>query len=816
MNTIKKFLPHLVAILSFIIASVLYFSPVLQGKQIKQSDITQYIGMSKQQKDFRLSEGEEPYWTDAAFGGMPTYQLGAKYPHNYIKKLDLTLRFLPRPADYVFLYFLCFYILLLTLKVDWRYALLGSLAFGFSTYYIIILGVGHNAKAHAIAYMPLVLSGIFLVFRKKYILGFIITALGMGLELCANHFQMTYYLLLLVLVIGIVYLIDAFKKGELKHYFTSIGILSIGVLIALGLNATNLMATSEYSKESTRSKSELTINVDGSKKESTDGLSKAYITEYSYGISESLNLFIPGLYGGSNNEPIAKDATSVRQMKRMFNISTSEAQSFAGQLMYWSDQSYVAAPAYIGAVVIFLFILGIFLVKGRLKKWVLIGGGLILCLSWGKNFSLLTDFFIEFVPLYNKFRAVSSIQVILELIVPILGIFGLYRFMNQYEQKETKLKALKYTIGITGGLALLFYLLKGSLFDFVSQRDGMLHENYGADFVRAIKEDRIAIFTRDVLRTLVLVLLSAGTLWLYLKEKIKENVVLVIFGCLILFDLVGVDRRYVNNEDFVSARQINKPFQMTQADQQIKNDTTHYRVLDFSTNPFNSARASYFHKAFGGYHAAKPKRAEDIFEFYISRNNIGVVNMLNVKYIIRDNKGQTVALNNPYTNGNAWFVEQLKEVATSDEEILALDSLNLKKEAVFKADEMLKNRPKHNYELDSLASVELISYKPNHLVYKSSNANDGLAIFSEMYYKNGWQATIDGEEVPHFRANYLLRALAVPKGDHTIAFTFEPQVIKTGSRIALITTLLLVLLIIGGVWYVVKNKRGLQIVNDQE
>lgn len=803
--TLKKVLPHLVAVLLFITASVLYFSPILQGKQIKQSDITQYIGMSKQQKDFQKTEGQETYWTDAAFGGMPTYQLGAKYPHNYIKKLDSLLRFLPRPADYVFLYFICFYVLLLVLKVDWRYALLGSFAFGFSTYYIIILGVGHNAKAHAIAYMPLVLSGIFLTFRKKYILGFIIMALAMGLELSANHFQMTYYLLLLVIVIGLVYLVDAFKKKELKHYFTSIGVLATAVVISLALNATNLLATSEYAKESTRSKSELTINPDGSRKVGTDGLSKAYITEYSYGISESLNLFVPRLFGGSNNEPIAKDSEAVKKMQRMFGISSTEAQQFTGQLMYWSDQSYVAAPAYLGAVVVFLFVLGLFLVKGRLKKWVVIGGVLVLLLSWGKNFSFLTDLFIDFMPLYNKFRAVSSIQVIIELVVPILAVFGLYRFLNNYEQKEEKLKALKYTIGITGGLAIAFYLLKGSLFDFVSNRDGMLLENYGPDFLKVIKGEREALFTNDVLRSLVFVIFTATALWLYLKDKFKENVALVVIGCLILFDLVGVDKRYVNSDDFVTAKQVNQPFQMTSADAQILEDASHYRVLDFSNNPFNTARTSYFHKAFGGYHAAKPKRAEDIFEFYVSRNKMSVINMLNLKYIIQEKEGRLAVMNNPYTNGNAWFIEELKTVDTEDEEILLLDTLDLKKQAVvLKGNSTLES----TYKVDSSAVIKLTSYKPNHLVYETSNTNNGVAVFSEMYYKNGWNAYVDGVLKPHFRANYLLRGLEIPKGKHTIEFKFEPQVIKTGSSIALASSVGLFLLIIGGLFYEFKKKNG--------
>ena len=802
---IKQCIPHIVAILLFIIASVLYFSPILQGKQIKQNDISQYIGMSKSFKEFNKNSDNETFWNDAAFGGMPTYQLGAKYPHNYIKKLDLSLRFLPRPADYVFLYFLSFYILLLVLKVDWRYALIGSFAFGFSTYYLVILGAGHNAKAHAIAYFPLVLAGMFLVFNKKYLLGFLLTTIAMGLELNANHFQMTYYLLFLVLVIGLVYLFYAFKNKELKQFFIAVGTMSIGVVLSLGLNATNLLATSEYAQESTRSKSVLTINTDGTKKEVTNGLDKDYITYWSYGVGESLNLFVPGLFGGSNSEPIKKDALIVKKMQRMFNISSKDAQQYAGQFMYWGNQPGVSGPAYLGAVVIFLFVLGLFLVKGRLKKWILFGGGLLLILSWGKNFSLLTNLFIDYVPFYNKFRAVSSMQVIVELVVPILGILGLYNFFHNIESKEQKSKALKYTVFITAGLATLFYLSKGFLFDFVGSNDGMLIENYGADFLNMIKDQRESIFTSDVLRTLILVLLSAGVLWLYLKEKLKENVALLLIGFLVLFDLVGVDKRYLNDDNFVSARKVNVPFQLTEADNIILKDSSHYRVLDFSANPFNNARTSYFHKSLGGYHAAKPKRAEDIFDFYVSKNNIGVINMMNVKYIIQNNNGNTVSLNNPYTNGNSWFVDKVQTVQTADEEIILLDSLNLKKQAVV---QFGQGEIKESYKLDSLASIKLSLYKPNHLVYESSNANDGFAVFSEVYYKNGWNAYINNELLPHFRVNYLLRGLPIPKGKNIIEFKFEPQVIKTGSSIALASSICFILLLLGGIFYKFNTKKG--------
>ena len=443
--SIKKLLPHLLVLVGFIVLSLAYFSPVLKGKELFQSDIMQYIGMSKQQADYRTETGEETYWTNGAFAGMPTYQLGAKYPHNYIKKLDLTLRFLPRPADYLFLYFLGFYILLLVLKVDYKLAVVGALAFGFSTYLIIILGVGHNSKAHAIAYMPLVLSGILLTFQRKYIAGFFLTTVAMGLEIVANHFQMTYYLMFLVIILGITYLIDAYKKNILPHYFKSVGILVAAVILSIALNATSVLATQEYVKESTRGKSELSINPDGSPKEITSGLDKDYITQFSYGYWETFNLFIPRFMGGGNGEDVGKDSATYEAFRKLGATTSQAFQESKRAPMYWGDQPIVEAPAYIGAVVLFLFVFALFLVKGRLKWWLVSGSLFALLLSYGKNLGFLTDFFIDYVPLYNKFRAVTSIQVILELCIPVLAILGLVKLFKDFENKEEKLKALKYT-----------------------------------------------------------------------------------------------------------------------------------------------------------------------------------------------------------------------------------------------------------------------------------------------------------------------------------------------------------------------------------
>ncbi len=804
--SIKKCFPHILILLGFVIISLVYFSPVLQGKSIFQSDIVHYIGMSKQQKDFKQATGEETYWTNSAFGGMPTYQLGAQYPNNYIKKLDLALRFLPRPADYLFLYFIGFYILLLVLKVDLKLAALGALAFGFSTYLIIILGVGHNSKAHAIAYMPLVLSGILLTFRKHYIIGFLLTTLALALELVANHPQMTYYLMLLVLVLGIAYIIDAYKKQELPHFFKSVGILVFAVVLAVGLNATGFLATQEYAKESTRGQSELTINPDGSPKEVTSGLDRDYITEYSYGILETFNLFIPRFMGGGSHEDVGKDSESYQFFLKQ-GVPPLEAREYAKQTpTYWGDQTIVEAPAYIGAVVIFLFVFALFLVKGRLKWW-LVGGSLMsLILSYGDSqpFKFITDFFIDYVPLYNKFRAVSSIQVILELCIPVLAIFGLVRLFNDFNKDEEKLKALKFTIIITAGLAVVFLLFKSSLFNFVGGSDGYYRQNFGQQFMDALIADRKTFFTEDTLRTLVLVLLSAGTIYLFLKKKLSETKVIMAFAVLIVIDLVGVDRRYVNNDDFVPSIKMNKPYQATEVDKAIMQDPEHFRVYDLVSRA--PAKASYFYNSLTGYHAAKLKRYNELYDFYISKNNINVLNMLNTKYIIaEDEEGNPFPYTNPDANGNAWFVENIKLVNSANEEILALDSLDTKKEAVMMAENGYASFLKDDIMIDTTATITVEVYEPNYIKYKSKSAVDGFAVFSEIYYKEGWNAYVDGQLTPYSRVNYVLRGMNVPAGEHVIEFKFEPEVVKTGSRIALASSIIFVLLLIGGLFYNFKN-----------
>jgi len=802
LKIVNKFYPHALVILGFIIVSLVYFYPVLQGKQIFQSDIAQYTGMAKEQNDFRATEHSEPYWTNSAFGGMPTYQLGANYPNDYVGKLDDALRFLPRPADYLFLYFLGFYGLLLVLKTDPLKAFIGAIAFGFSTYLIIILGVGHNAKAHAIAYMPLVIAGFIMVFQKKYIWGGLLTMFAVALEVNANHFQMTYYLLIFLLILSGYFAFNFIKEKEYKPLLTAIGVLAVAGVFAIGANATNLMATSEYAKFSTRSNSELTYNPDGSKKTNENALSREYITEYSYGIAESFNLIAPRLFGGSNHENVGTDSRMYSFMIEQ-GVPSEQANDFvSGMPTYWGDQPIVAAPAYIGVVVFFLAVLALF-IDDRKIKYVFLSGALVsLVLSWGKNFSLLTDFFIDYVPMYDKFRAVSSIQVILELCFPVLAIMGLQSFFKAKEEPKLQQKALVQT-GVFGlGIIIILVFAKG-MFHFTGSNDSYFLESYGPDFVEALKEDRMSLYSADLLRSGFLIVLTFGILWLYIKNKLAQNTTLIIVGIVMIFDLFFVDKKYVSAKDFVSPVQIAAPFQETPSDAQILKDTTHYRVFEVNGN-MSSARASYFHHSLGGYHAAKPRRMQQLFDYQIAKNNMEVLDMLNVKYIIQsDKEGKEFPTINPNTNGNAWFVSTVKLVNKPDDVMKALDHIDTKRVAVFNVhdNEAKFRNARLKKQWDTTGTIKVVQYKPNYIKYKSESAKDGLAVFSEIYYKNGWNAYIDGKLTDHFPVNYVLRAMEIPGGKHTIEFKFEPQVVKTGSTITLISSIGMLLILIGGIYF---------------
>ncbi|MFM2212764.1 MAG: hypothetical protein RL427_27 [Bacteroidota bacterium] len=835
MKQLQKFYPHLLALLGFITISLVYFYPVLQGKKIFQSDIVQYTGMAKEQNDFRAEYHTEPYWTNSAFGGMPTYQMGANYPNDYIGKLDDALRFLPRPADYLFLYFLGFYALLLVLKTDPLKAFIGALAFGFSTYLIVILGVGHNAKAHAIGYMPLVVAGFILVFKKRYVLGGILTMLAVALEINANHFQMTYYLLLLLLVLGIYFLYRIVQDKDFKALPKIVGTFIVALVLAVGVNAANLMATKEYTDFSMRGKSELTFNADGSKNNETASMSKDYITEYSYGIAESLNLIAPRLFGGGNSEKISTDSKLYEFVLNQ-GASEEEAKQFVETApTYWGDQPIVAAPAYIGAIVFFLCVLALFHDKRKIKYAFLAGAVLSLLLSWGKNFMGLTDFFIEFAPMYDKFRAVSSIQVILELCIPVLAIMGLQSFFKETDHQK---KSLLYTAGTTLGLIVVLFLVK-SMFAFGSQNDNYYLQAYGkemgAGFIAALKEDRATLYMADLLRSGFLLLVAFGTLWFYLKGKVAQNTAIILIGVFMVGDLFFIDKNYVSNtpRQFASAHEVDQPFQPTPADEEILKDNSIYRVYELQGRL--QGRTSYFHKSVGGYSAVRPRRYEQVFDYSIDKHmanlgenidpktlsltkNIPMLDALNVKYLLVEVKdNQMVPITNPFINGNAWFVSEIKTVNSADEEMKAIDKLDSKNVAIInKADKVLfkdafatkgASLVNDNFSKDSTATITVNDYKPNRIEYTSNNANDGFAVFSENYYKDGWKATVDGKETSIYRVDYVLRGIEIPKGKHTVVFTFEPQVVKTGGTIALFSSLGMLLVIAGGVYVEQKKKK---------
>lgn len=824
MKIFDKFYPHALAVIGFVLISLIYFYPVLQGKKIYQSDIIQYTGMAKEQNDFRASENAEPYWTNSAFGGMPTYQLGANYPHNYIKKIDGALRFLPRPADYLLLYFLGFYVLLLVMKARPIQAFFGALAFGFSTYLIVILGVGHNAKAHAIAYMPLVVSGVLLVFRRRFVAGGILTMVAAALEINANHFQMTYYLLILLLIITGYYIIKFVRKKDFKSLLYSFGVFAVAGILAIGVNATNLMATAEYTNFSMRGKSELTFNPDGSKNVTTSSMTNDYITEYSYGIAESFNLIAPRLFGGSTNEPLGKDSNVVeflqtQQIAKDQYITEAQAVEYAsgGMPTYWGDQPIVAAPAYIGAIVFFLCILALFTDKRKIKYAFLAGAVFSLLLSWGKNFAALTNFFIDYVPFYDKFRAVSSIQVILELCIPVLAIMGLSSFFKS--EKDRQWPLLWKSAAVSLGVIVLLYLGKG-LFNFSTIQDDQVVKSMDPQFLVALKADRLDMYVSDLLRSGIFIAAAIMILWLHIKGKLSQTFAVIIVGILMVSDLVLIDKIYVDSKSFVSAREVDEPFHASEADSQILQDTSIYRVYDIQGRL--QGKSSYFHKSIGGYSAVRPRRIDQLFEYIIDKNlpeigksinaetlsltkNIPILDALNIKYLLFPTENGDVPITNPFANGNAWFVNNIKSVTSADAEIKALEDTNLRNTAILNKKDF-SGIKMANFLADSTANITLSTYKSNYIKYKTANPKDGLAVFSEIYYPKGWNAYVDGKKSTIFRADYVLRAMEIPAGKHIVEFRFEPEVIKTGSTIALASSIGMLFIIVGGLYFERKKK----------
>jgi len=779
----KDYLTHLVCVLILTLISVTYFYPVLSNKSIQQSDISQFSGMSKQIVDHRENFNEEPYWLDNAFLGMPSYQVSAKYPFDLLYYIDQAIRFLPRPADYLFLYLLSFYFLIISLNINYRYALFGAIAFGFSTYLIIILGVGHNTKALALGYLPFVVAGFLMILRGNYLKGFLISSLFLGLQVHANHYQMTYYTLIMLLVLVLVHYYDFLKSKELKKIYKSFFVfISVG-LLALLMNSPSLLATKEYSEFSTRSKSDITINADGSAKESLSGLDKEYITEYSYGVLESLNLIFPRFMGGGSSERIREDS---KLMNFIRSLDANQAQQvYQYSKVYWGNQPIVAAPAYIGISLFFIFLLSILLVNDLNRKWILIAISISLFLSWGKNFSFLTDLMIDYFPLYDKFRAVSSIQIIIEFCIPLFAVMGLSKFFSNNTKEIQKLNSLKYASVFLVSLILVFYFFGTSILDFKS--DFEIFSQY-PEILNLLIEERQYVFKSDVLRSLIIVVCCSITFYLFVKKIIKKDLTFLIITLIVIFDLWIVDKNYVNSDQFVKKSLVEIPFQKTIADKAILKDDSDFRVFE-PMGGFSNARTSYFHKSIAGYHAAKPKRIQNLYDFYISKNNFDVLNMLNVKYIIQNSEDNPLGVTrNPNNLGNAWFVENIINVKNSDEELLGLKNIDLSNTCLSQNTEIINT----SFQLNETNEIKLISRKANQLIYSSKTDSNQFAVFSEAFYNNGWQAYVDNKPVSHFKVNYLLRGMEMPKGTHEIKFEFKPEVINTGFYLSLLSYLIFI------------------------
>ena len=774
---------HITVIIFFIITAVLFFSPVLKGKKILQNDIVQYSGMSKELKDYRSNYEKETYWVNNAFSGMPTYQLGAKYPHNYIKKLDLLIRFLPRPADYLFLYFIGFYFLMLSLKIEYRLAVLGALSFGFSTYLIIIIGAGHNAKAHAISYMPFVLGSIIYVVRKKYIIGFILTAIFLGLQLTANHFQMTYYLMFIVIVMAIWFVVKCIKENDRVHLIKTIVVLFTSLVFSLLMNSSNILTTMEYSKESTRgNSSSLTINSDGSPKENfSKGLDREYITQWSYGVFESLNLFIPKIVGGGSSEKLDSNSSFYQILRKSGYSPLESNQIVKNSPTYWGNQPFVEAPAYVGIAVFFLFVFSVFLYRGNHRSWLLASIILSLLLSFGKNFSFLTDLFISYFPIYDKFRAVSSIQVILELCIPIMAILGLSSLFSDKIMTKSKIRALNFTGMVFLLILIVLYLIKGFL-PFSGISDQYMDET----IVEALIEDRKEIYVSQLLKSFIFISIIFSLIFLFIKEKLKKNYFIVSLAIIISSDLILFSKNYVNDENFVDAVNVENPYNLDEVYKSIIDDKSDYRVLDLTEN---STKPNYFFNSINGYHAAKLGRYNDVMNFYLNKNHLNTLSMLNTKYIIFNQEGEKQIFKNEFSSGSAWFVKENINVFDDDQEIKSLDTLNYKEISVSQSFESKKY-------YNNTSSIVVAEKKSDYIRYDVSSDDTGLIIFSEIFYPNGWKAYINDQEVTMQRFNYILRGLEVPKGKHRLEFVFDPTIVKLSSNISLFSTLGFVFIIL--------------------
>ena len=845
----KKYIFIVASLLLFVLLAIVYANPVLNGKQLFQHDIVQYKGGAKELLDFRANNENETYWSDSMFGGMPTYQMGAQFRGDLIRSVDDFFMLLPKPTNYLFLLFSGFFLLGLVVVRNWKYALLGATFFGFSTYFFIALAAGHNGKIHTVAYFAPLLAGILLVYvRKKYVTGFIVTTLFMALQIFANHAQMTYYFFL---AMGFLFLSEFIRaatgKIAWKHFGISTGILASAFILGVGMNSQRIMANSEYIKETVRGKQ--ILNSD-SQTAGKSGIDKESLLMWSYGKVETLNLFIPRLMGGGSQEEGSTEMMQKTQELVQQNATSQEEvnniqKGFSGT-SYWGDQPGTSGPAYQGAVVIFLAILGFFFAWKKYRYWILGASILTIFLAWGSHFLLVSDFFIDFVPLYNKFRAPSSILVVVELLFPLVAIIGLYRFFNSNETTETseeniltegyKQKILIWVSSCVLGFTLILLVFGKSLLGFHTDAEKTYFPPYLLDY---FVDARYSVFKIDALKAILYVALVAAILYFSLKKKLSQNIALILIGLISLFDLWSVNQRYLNNDNFVDKTFAEQPFQTETSDllvdkvggnQNLKSlldnvnvnkaletisqkDKTHYRIFNNILGTFSETNTSYFKSSVGGYHAVKLRRYDDLINTYFSTLDSiklpKILNLLDVKYMVLGSPEKPQIAPNPQSNGNAWFVSNVQFVKTPNEELNALGVIDSKNTAVISA--LDKNYFKgKNLVNDPTAIINLTKYQPNSLEYKTQSKTSQLAVFSEIYYPEGWKILIDDVEVPYIKADYLLRAVAIPAGNHTVQMVFDPKVIATGKIISLISLLVFLILSVLGIYFLYR-KRELRI-----
>jgi MFS family permease len=779
----------------FFVSMMVYFSPIFEDKKLQTHDVQQWQGMAKEMLDHneqveQTGEGTETHWTNSMFGGMPTYLI-AIYPDNLTRTVHSWFNTNHKhPEMIAFMYFVCFFIALLLFELPLWLCMLGALFYGFSSYFFIIIEAGHVTKSVALGYMPLVIASVVACYRNKLWLGAALFALSLAFQLLANHLQITYYTMYIILFFVFFQLYEAWRTKALwKHFFKPSLFLLVAAVFAIGANAANLYMTYDYGQDSMRGKSELTHDADNK----TGGLDRDYATQaWSYGIDETLNLFIPNFKGGSSGGSLSEDSETYKTLKQA-GVPTRNAQAFIQQApLYWGTQSFTSGPVYIGAIVVFLFVFGLMFVRGTVKWWLASLTLFSVLLAWGNNFMPLTDFFLSYVPGYNKFRTVSMILIIAQFTMPLLAIIALSQSLRNDERREEAWQKLKLTLYICGGLLLVLLVSVGSLYDFSTPRDA---EQLPEWLVQAVQADRKAMLIGDLWRTLFFVVATFGVLALWYFRKLKWAAVVAILAVLTYCDMWTVNKRYLNDRDFVTQRVNQSHFKKTPADIAILADTDpNFRVMNFTVSPFNDASTSYFHKSIGGYHGAKMKRYQELIDFHLSKMNMNVYNMLNTKYFIVENPqgGQPMAQANPDALGNAWFIQKLHTVPNADAEIQALTDFNPAVEA-FADVRFTEQLTDTIFTVDSASTITLTHYAPNDIMYTATNTHAGVAVFSEIYYSKGWNAYIDGELVPHFRVNYVLRALNIPAGTHTIEFKFEPSSYYVSNRISFISSLLLLL-----------------------